>query len=60
VLNLLILGTAYYRGVQCMDSVSFCGTTCHTVMAPEYTAYQNSSHSRVEAPVRVMEFCPRK
>ena len=48
VLNLLILGTASYRGVQYMDSVSFCGTTCHTVMAPEYTAYQNSPHSRVE------------
>src|SRR6202166_2955234 len=48
MLNLLIIGTASYRGVQYMDSVSFCGTTCHTVMAPEYTAYQNSPHSRVE------------
>ena len=47
LLNLLILGTASYRGVQYMDSVSFCGTTCHTVMAPEYAAYQNSPHSRV-------------
>jgi hypothetical protein len=45
--NLLILGTASYRGVQYMDSASFCGTTCHTVMAPEYSAYQNSPHSRV-------------
>ena len=48
VVNLLILGTASYRGVQYMDSTSFCGTTCHTVMAPEYTSYQNSPHSRVE------------
>ena len=48
VLNLLIIGTASYRGVQYMDSTSFCGTTCHTVMAPEYSAYQNSPHSRVE------------
>jgi len=47
LLNLLILGTASYRGVAYMDSTSFCGTTCHTVMAPEYTAYQNSPHSRV-------------
>ena len=31
-----------------MDSVTFCGKTCHTVMQPEYTAYQNSPHSRVE------------
>jgi nitrate/TMAO reductase-like tetraheme cytochrome c subunit len=48
VFNLLIIGTASYRGVQYMDSTSFCGTTCHTVMQPEYTAYQNSPHSRVE------------
>ena len=46
-LNLLIVGTASYRGVEYMDSTSFCGTTCHTVMAPEYTTYQNSPHSRV-------------
>lgn len=46
VLNLLILGTASYRGVEYMDSANFCGTTCH-VMEPEYTAYQNSPHSRV-------------
>jgi hypothetical protein len=31
-----------------MDSVTFCGETCHTVMQPEYTAYQNSPHARVE------------
>ncbi|MFY9647254.1 MAG: NapC/NirT family cytochrome c [Terriglobales bacterium] len=47
VLNLLIVGTASYRGVEYMDSVNFCGKTCHTVMDPEYTAYQNSPHSRV-------------
>jgi len=47
LLNLLIVGTASYRGVEYMDSTSFCGQTCHTVMDPEYTAYQNSPHSRV-------------
>jgi len=47
VLNLLITGTASYRGVQYMDTTNFCGTTCHRVMDPEYTAYQNSPHSRV-------------
>jgi hypothetical protein len=46
-LNLLIVGTASYRGVEYMDSTSFCGTTCHRVMDPEYTAYQNSSHAHV-------------
>lgn len=45
--NVAILGTASYRGVEYMDSVQFCGLTCHTVMAPEYTAYQDSPHARV-------------
>jgi hypothetical protein len=47
VINLLIIGTASYRGVEYMDSPNFYGTTCHTVMAPEYTAYQNSPHAHV-------------
>ena len=46
-LNLLIFGTATYRGVEYMDSTTFCGTTCHTVMQPEYTAFQNSPHAHV-------------
>jgi hypothetical protein len=45
--NFVIFGTATYRGVEYMDSTAFCGTTCHTVMDPEYTAYQNSPHSHV-------------
>ncbi|HYA61891.1 MAG TPA: NapC/NirT family cytochrome c [Candidatus Sulfotelmatobacter sp.] len=48
VLNVLIFGFASYRGVSYMDTTTFCGLTCHTVMAPEYSAYQNSPHSRVE------------
>lgn len=48
VLNVLIFSFASYRGVAYMDSASFCGQTCHTVMAPEYSAYQNSPHARVE------------
>jgi hypothetical protein len=47
VLNGGILGTATYRGVEYMESVQFCGQTCHTVMIPEFTAYQNSPHQRV-------------
>ncbi|HUL17373.1 MAG TPA: NapC/NirT family cytochrome c [Terriglobales bacterium] len=46
-LNLLIMGTASYSGVTYMDSAKFCGQTCHTVMQPEFTAYQNSPHARV-------------
>ena len=48
VLNIMIFGYASYQGVSYMDSTTFCGLTCHTVMAPEYSAYQNSPHSRVE------------
>jgi hypothetical protein len=47
VLNGGILGTATYRGVEYMESVQFCGQACHTVMTPEFTAYQNSPHQRV-------------
>jgi len=44
--NLLIVGTASYRGVQYLDSTNFCGTTCH-VMLPENTAYHLSPHAHV-------------
>ena len=46
-INVGILGTAGLKGVEYMDSNRFCGLTCHTVMAPEYTAFLNSPHSRV-------------
>ncbi len=45
--NVIIFGTASYRGVEYMDSTQFCGQTCHTVMIPEFTAYQNSPHAHV-------------
>ena len=45
-LNLLIIGTASYRGVEYLDSTNFCGTTCH-VMLPENTAYHVSPHAHV-------------
>jgi hypothetical protein len=47
VLNVAILSTAAYKGVEYMDSTSFCGEACHTVMQPEHTAYVGSSHARV-------------
>src|SRR3970282_2820626 len=46
-LKLALFLTATYRGVHYMDSTQFCGLTCHSVMEPEYTAYQNSPHARV-------------
>ena len=47
VANVVILSTATYKGVHYMESVEFCGTVCHTVMKPEFTAYQASPHARV-------------
>ncbi len=47
LLNLLIFGFASYKGVSYMDTTTFCGQTCHTVMQPEFSAYQNSPHARV-------------
>jgi NapC/NirT cytochrome c family, N-terminal region len=47
IANIVIVSLAAYRGVEYMDSVQFCGQVCHTVMKPEYAAYQDSAHSRV-------------
>src|SRR5581483_11114053 len=46
--NLIIGANLTYRAVSYMDTVTFCGLTCHKIMKPEYTAYQGSPHSRVE------------
>lgn len=46
LLNVAILSTASYKGVEHMESAQFCGTSCH-VMEPEYTAYVGAPHSRV-------------
>jgi nitrate/TMAO reductase-like tetraheme cytochrome c subunit len=46
--NVMIGGQLTYSGMNYVDSVTFCGQTCHTVMTPEFTAYQGSPHSRVE------------
>ncbi len=48
ILNIMITGQFAYSAVRYMDTVSFCGQTCHTVMHPEFTAYQGSPHARVE------------
>ena len=46
---LFFLATAVgsYRTYHFTESVEFCGQTCHTVMEPEFTAYQGSPHARV-------------
>ena len=44
-LNVVILATATYKGVETMESTQFCGQACHSVMAPEYTAFKRSPHA---------------
>ena len=46
-INIPIFAFATYRGTVFMESTQFCGQTCHSVMDPEYTAYQRSPHARV-------------
>ena len=45
--NVVIVSLAAYRGVEYMDSVGFCGQVCHSVMKPEFVAYQDGPHARV-------------
>jgi nitrate/TMAO reductase-like tetraheme cytochrome c subunit len=46
---LLLLFSAFgsFKAYEHTDSDQFCGQSCHTVMEPEYTAYQFSPHARV-------------
>ncbi len=46
-LLLLISALGSYGAFHYSESVEFCGTTCHKLMIPEYTAYKHSSHARV-------------
>jgi hypothetical protein len=47
ILNLAILGVAGYKAIEVMDSTPFCGSACHSVMAPEFANYGRSPHARV-------------
>jgi nitrate/TMAO reductase-like tetraheme cytochrome c subunit len=44
-IGLSVVGS--YKAYEYTDSVQFCGQLCHSVMAPEFTAYQLSPHARV-------------
>lgn len=44
---ILISSVGSYQAFHFTESNEFCGTLCHEVMSPEYTAYQESSHARV-------------
>ena len=45
--NLTILLIAGYGTLHWMESPSFCGLVCHTPMRPQYSAWQDAPHSRV-------------
>ncbi len=47
LVNIALVGTATAKGTAFLDSNAFCGTACHTVMQPEYTAFLGSPHERV-------------
>ncbi len=47
LLNVIVGTQITYRAVHHMETPQFCGATCHT-MSPQFAAYQNSPHSRVE------------
>jgi len=47
VILLFLSGIGSYEAFHYTESVQFCGTTCHQVMEPEYTAYQVSEHAHV-------------
>ena len=47
--TIFLAATAFgtYSAYKSTESVEFCGALCHSVMQPEYTAYQGSPHARV-------------
>lgn len=46
IVNVVITGHFTYTAVEYMDSVQFCGASCH-IMTPEFTAYKVAAHSQV-------------
>lgn len=46
--NFTIVSAVSYEGMVYMESIEFCGLTCHTVMEPEFVAHMNSPHANVK------------
>lgn len=44
--NIVIATQGTYRAVEHMETVQFCGQSCH-VMLPEFTSHENAPHARV-------------
>jgi nitrate/TMAO reductase-like tetraheme cytochrome c subunit len=47
VIFVMLSAVGSYRAYEFTDSVQFCGQLCHTVMNPEFQAYELSPHARV-------------
>ncbi len=47
VVNIMVFSLVMYEAYHFTESSYFCGAICHTVMEPEYTAYQRSAHAKV-------------
>ena len=48
IIFLFISALGSYEAFHYSESTEFCGTVCHSVMQPEFVAYQNSSHAKVK------------
>ena len=48
LVNIMFIGVGGARMLHFMDTPKFCGTACHSVMEPEWVAYQNSPHAHVK------------
>jgi nitrate/TMAO reductase-like tetraheme cytochrome c subunit len=44
---LMISAFGSYRAFEYTESVEFCGQLCHSVMNPEFTAYNAAAHSQI-------------
>ena len=47
LLFVMLSSIGSYEAYHYTESNEFCGETCHKVMSPEYTTYQESPHARV-------------
>jgi len=47
ILLLMFSSFGSFKAYEYTDSDEFCGQTCHSVMNPEFTAYQYSPHAKV-------------
>ncbi len=47
IVNLMVVSTATFKGLEIMHSDEFCGTTCHNVMQPQAVAHTVTTHANV-------------